>query len=159
MTVLADAGENDLFADVHLDNGKLWRPVDQGRRWMNEQALQWQDSYSKTGPSWLAGSALTLPWQPWPNGVLIHDRSSVAEGMHGADGLRDGLQEEQVNLEAEVPEVLFDGLREFIRAHPNWDQYRVITSALAGFLFQNGCSEHTVLQHYVDGLFLQQEQG
>jgi hypothetical protein len=44
-----------------------------------------------------------------------------------------------ISLEAEVPEVLFS----------------VITSALAGFLFQNGCSDQSVTQHYLDGLFLQ----
>jgi hypothetical protein len=59
-----------------------------------------------------------------------------------------------VSLEAEVPEVLFEGMREFISSHPDWDQYSVITSALAGFLFQNGCSDHSVTQHYLDGLFL-----
>ncbi|KEF41248.1 MAG: hypothetical protein ER33_12470 [Cyanobium sp. CACIAM 14] len=58
-----------------------------------------------------------------------------------------------VSLEAEVPEVLFDGMRDFIRAHPHWDQYSVITSALAGFLFQNGCQEPSVSEHYLDGLF------
>jgi hypothetical protein len=31
----------------------------------------------------------------------------------------------------------------------------VITSALAGFLFQNGCSDGCVAQHYLNGLFLQ----
>ena len=61
---------------------------------------------------------------------------------------------ESVSLEAEVPEVLFDGMREFISSHPHWDQYSVITSALAGFLFQNGCSDRSVTQHYLDGLFL-----
>lgn len=61
-----------------------------------------------------------------------------------------------VSLEAEVPEVLFDGMRSFINLHPDWDQYSVITSALAGFLFQNGCSDHSVTQHYLDGLFLRQ---
>lgn len=60
----------------------------------------------------------------------------------------------RITLEAEVPEVLFDGMRTFIEAHPHWDQYSVITSALAGFLFQNGCQEHSVTQHYLDGLFL-----
>jgi len=58
-----------------------------------------------------------------------------------------------VSLEAEVPEALFEGMREFIRNHPNWDQYSVITSALAGFLFQNGSPERTVKDHYLSGLF------
>lgn len=59
-----------------------------------------------------------------------------------------------VSLEAEVPEVLFDGMREFLAHHPQWDQYRLISSALAGFLFQNGCADQGVTQHYLNGLFL-----
>jgi hypothetical protein len=66
----------------------------------------------------------------------------------------EGEEGGSVSLEAEVPEVLFEGMREFIDSHPHWDQYSVITSALAGFLFQNGCSDHSVTQHYLDGLFL-----
>ena len=59
-----------------------------------------------------------------------------------------------VTLEAEVPEVLFQGMRRFLDSHPQWDQYSLMTSALAGFLFQNGCQDHHVTQHYLDGLFL-----
>jgi hypothetical protein len=53
-----------------------------------------------------------------------------------------------------VPEVLFEGMRSFIHSNPDWDQHSVITSALAGFLFQNGCQDASVTQHYLDGLFL-----
>ena len=60
----------------------------------------------------------------------------------------------RVSLEAEVPEALFDGMRAFLQSRPEWDQYRVITSALAGFLFQNGCSDRCVAQHYLNGLFM-----
>jgi hypothetical protein len=59
-----------------------------------------------------------------------------------------------VNLEAEVPEVLFRGMRDFLKSHPEWDQYSVITSSLASFLFQNGCCHHSVTKHYLDTLFL-----
>jgi hypothetical protein len=45
-------------------------------------------------------------------------------------------------------------MRSFIHSNPDWDQYSVITSALAGFLFQNGCQNALVTQHYLDGLFL-----
>jgi hypothetical protein len=58
-----------------------------------------------------------------------------------------------ISLEAEVPEVLLDGMREFLAAHPHWDQMELITSALAGFLFQNGCSDRQVSEHYLNGLF------
>lgn len=60
-----------------------------------------------------------------------------------------------VSLEAEVPEVLFDGMRAFLEANPRWDQYSLVTSALASFLFQHGCSDGSVIQHYLDGLFSQ----
>ena len=43
-----------------------------------------------------------------------------------------------VSLEAEIPEVLYRGMKEFIYSHPSWDQCAVMTSALANFLFQNG---------------------
>lgn len=59
-----------------------------------------------------------------------------------------------VSLEAEVPEVLFDGMHQFIQQHPQWDQMQLITSALASFLFQNGCKDPCVNQHYLNGLFL-----
>lgn len=61
----------------------------------------------------------------------------------------------RISLEAEVPEVLFEGMRAFLQSRPDWDQYRVITSALAGFLFQNGCGDRCVAQHYINGLFMQ----
>ena len=60
----------------------------------------------------------------------------------------------RISLEAEVPEALFDGMKAFLSNRPDWDQYRVITSALAGFLFQNGCSDQSVTQHYLNGLFV-----
>ena len=59
-----------------------------------------------------------------------------------------------ISLETEVPEVLFEGMRQFIATNPHWDQYRLITSALASFLFQQGCKDACVNQHYLNGLFL-----
>ncbi|MEB3264413.1 MAG: DUF2811 domain-containing protein [Synechococcus sp.] len=61
---------------------------------------------------------------------------------------------ERISLEAEVPEALFDGMRDFLGRHPQWDQRQLLTSALAGFLFQNGCTDSSVTQHYLNGLFL-----
>lgn len=59
-----------------------------------------------------------------------------------------------ISLEAEVPEPLFQAMREFLRHHPQRDQHSLITSALASFLFQNGCSEEPVSQHYLETLFV-----
>jgi hypothetical protein len=60
----------------------------------------------------------------------------------------------RVTVEAEVPEVLFFGMRRFLESHPQWDQYSLISSALAVFLVQNGCQDPCVSQHYLDALFL-----
>jgi len=90
---------------------------------------------------------------------------AAATGADAADrGARDHLSRcldqdavtsaARISLEAEVPEALFDGMRAFLSSRPEWDQYRVITSALAGFLFQNGCSDRCVAQHYLNGLFM-----
>jgi len=59
-----------------------------------------------------------------------------------------------ISLEAEVPELLYEGMRQYLSNHPEWDQYRLVTSALANFLFQNGCGDQCVTQHYLNGLFL-----
>jgi hypothetical protein len=58
-----------------------------------------------------------------------------------------------VSIENQMPEDLFNAMREFIRLHPQWDQYRLMQAALAGFLFQHGCQERPVVRHYLDGLF------
>jgi hypothetical protein len=58
-----------------------------------------------------------------------------------------------ISVENQVPEDLFGAMREFIRLHPQWDQYRLVQAALAGFLFQHGCRDRAVARHYLDGLF------
>ena len=62
-------------------------------------------------------------------------------------------QPDSISLEAEVPEVLLDGMREFLAGHPPWDQMQLINSALASFLYQNGSDDRLVSQAYLDGLF------
>ena len=58
-----------------------------------------------------------------------------------------------VSVENQVPEELFDAMREFVRTHPQWDQYRLVQAALAGFLFQHGSKDRAVAKHYLNGLF------
>ncbi len=56
-------------------------------------------------------------------------------------------------MEAEVPEQLFESMRNFLKEHPQWDQYQLVSSAVAGFLFQNGSTDRAVAQHYLNSLF------
>ena len=61
--------------------------------------------------------------------------------------------QEIISLEAEIPEALFGSMQGFLQSNPQWDQYQLVSSALASFLFQNGSSDRGVAQHYLNGLF------
>lgn len=58
-----------------------------------------------------------------------------------------------VSVVNEFPEDLHHAMTQFIAAHPQWDQYRLMQAALAGFLFQQGCQQRVVVRHYLTGLF------
>ena len=58
-----------------------------------------------------------------------------------------------VSVENQFPQDLFEAMRQFISGHPEWDQYRLMQAALAGFLFQQGCKDRAVTRHYLNGLF------
>jgi hypothetical protein len=64
-----------------------------------------------------------------------------------------------VSVENQFPADLFESMVGFIEQHPQWDQYRLMQSALAGFLFQQGCQDKPVVrplprwQHDVLGSF------
>ncbi|MEY3758346.1 MAG: hypothetical protein RLZZ263_1500 [Cyanobacteriota bacterium] len=66
----------------------------------------------------------------------------------------DGANSEGVvSLTAVVPEALLTSMRGFIERHPNWDQYRLVQAALAGFLVQNGLQDRAVTRYYLANLF------
>lgn len=44
-------------------------------------------------------------------------------------------------------------MRDYLISHPNWDRYRFLQAAVAGFLFQHGCKNRSVARHDLDGLF------
>ena len=58
-----------------------------------------------------------------------------------------------VSLEAEIPEVLFKEMKKFIGSNQSWDQYTLLSSAMASFLFQNGCRDRAVTERYLNDLF------
>ena len=86
------------------------------------------------------------------------DRNHLERCHHSGSGL-DASQSGStyVSMEAEIPEVLYRGMKDFIGSNPNWDQYRVMSSALAHFLFQNGCDDRAVTERYLDDLFIHPE--
>ena len=58
-----------------------------------------------------------------------------------------------VSLETELSESLYETMKDFVLHNPTWDQYKLINSALATFLVQNGCTDSSVSEIYVNQLF------
>ena len=58
-----------------------------------------------------------------------------------------------ISLEAEVPEALYAGMKDFICGNENWDQSKLISSAIANFLFQNGSDDRAVTERYLNDIF------
>jgi hypothetical protein len=73
--------------------------------------------------------------------------------MRSSGGGVDGALEGKVSLRAEVPEPLLEAMRAFLDHHPNWDQYRLVQAALAGFLVQQGCQSRAVTRCYLANIF------
>ena len=58
-----------------------------------------------------------------------------------------------ISLEAEVPEALYVGMKDFISCNEKWDQSKLISSAIANFLFQNGSDDRAVAEKYLNDIF------
>ena len=58
-----------------------------------------------------------------------------------------------ISLEAEVPEALYVGMKDFISGNDKWDQSKLISSAIANFLFQNGSDDRAVVEKYLNDIF------
>ena len=59
----------------------------------------------------------------------------------------------KVSLETELSESLYKTMKDFVLNNPTWDQYKLINSALATFLVQNGCTDSKVSEIYINQLF------
>ena len=59
----------------------------------------------------------------------------------------------KISLETELSETLYNTMKDFVLSNPTWDQYKLINSALATFLVQNGCTDNTVSEIYLNQLF------
>ena len=59
----------------------------------------------------------------------------------------------KVSLETELSETLYNTMKDFVLSNPTWDQYKLINSALATFLVQNGCTDESVSEIYLNQLF------
>ena len=58
-----------------------------------------------------------------------------------------------ISFHSDVPSGLQEAMKGFIEQYPNWDQYRLIQAALAGFLVQNGVESRSITRLYVGNMF------
>ena len=62
--------------------------------------------------------------------------------------------DEKISFECELQENLQKAMKKFLEEHPNWDQYRIIQAAIAGFLMQNGFQNRDLTRLYIGNMFL-----
>ena len=62
-------------------------------------------------------------------------------------------KEEVISFKCELQENLQKAMKEFVEEHPNWDQYRIIQAAIAGFLLQKGFQSRDLTRLYIGHMF------
>jgi hypothetical protein len=87
-------------------------------------------------------------------GQLITDQIVDSVAVRGAQSTAEPIQDEEiVSFQAEMPLPLHQAMADFIERCPNWDQYRLVQAALAGFLVQNGADSRELTRLYVGNMF------
>ena len=61
--------------------------------------------------------------------------------------------EEIISFQTEIPKPIQQAMKVYIEKHPNWDQYRLLQAAVAGFLIQNGISSRLITRLYIGNMF------
>ena len=61
--------------------------------------------------------------------------------------------EDTISFQTKIPKQIQQAMRVYIEKHPNWDQYRLLQAALAGFLIQNGISSRLITRLYIGNMF------
>lgn len=85
---------------------------------------------------------------PWCGELVFVRSEKMPEGLEQA-----AAETSVVSFQSEVPQPLQQAMTQFIEGHPNWDQYRLVQAALAGFLVQNGQASREITRVYVGNMF------
>ena len=62
-------------------------------------------------------------------------------------------KEDVISFKCELQENLQNAMNEFVEKHPNWDQYRILQAAIAGFLMQKGFQNRDLTRLYIGNMF------
>ena len=58
-----------------------------------------------------------------------------------------------VSFIQEIPVYLKDAMSDFMDKHPNWDQYRLVQSAISGYLLEKGVYSRDINRLYSKSMF------
>ena len=61
-------------------------------------------------------------------------------------------EDKVVSFKCELPDNLQKAMNEFVEEHPNWDQYRILQAAIAGFLMQKGFQNRDLTRLYIGNM-------
>jgi len=62
------------------------------------------------------------------------------------------INDDIISFKCELHQNLQHAMKEFVDAHPNWDQYRILQAAIAGFLLQKGFQTRDLTRLYVGNM-------
>ncbi len=62
-------------------------------------------------------------------------------------------KDEVISFKCELQGNLQKAMKEFVEEHPNWDQYRILQAAIAGFLMQKGFQNRDLTRLYIGNMF------
>ena len=62
-------------------------------------------------------------------------------------------KEEIISFKCDLQENLQQAMNKFVEDHPNWDQYRILQAAIAGFLMQKGFHIRDLTRLYIGKMF------
>ena len=60
---------------------------------------------------------------------------------------------EVISFKCELQENLQKAMQVFVEDHPNWDQYRILQAAIAGFLMEKGFQNRDLTRLYLVNMF------
>ena len=60
--------------------------------------------------------------------------------------------DEVISFKCELQENLQKAMKQFVEDHPNWDQYRILQAAIAGFLMQKGFQNRDLTRLYIGNM-------
>ena len=77
----------------------------------------------------------------------------MQESNHNDNPIISNKKDEVISFKCELQENLQQAMQKFVEEHPNWDQYRIIQAAIAGFLMQKGFQNRNLTRLYIGNMF------